>query len=371
MSVERMEFKKIIESVLGSGTVKFDATTNESNCVIGSFKHNDFFEFKECIRERIARLGNRLEDNREFISKALNSLASSKNWEGAMAELSALDCLSENLINDSCPISFDVTMPANDTVASDFGMTNIDHDFVLNHKIKVDVKIFADTITDILSGIYYEVRNRLQLRQISINPSYDSDLESIQFQNNRTELLNELLSKIDLGKKQQNIESSVVNGLAYDVLIGAGVTIGTQPMSPLAEGENRHKLFFTHAKKYTKSNPCLLIFVSHPWWKKSYGFEDSKLAIYKTMAEKFFLGYKDLPLKASEINKKFNTDITAYEVSRYLSGVIFMEDNCVTSQNPQQSNISSYFYLNPLAFNALSKDQITSLISNTAIDLSI
>ncbi|MEB8474360.1 hypothetical protein, partial [Acidithiobacillus ferriphilus] len=57
---------------------------------------------------------------------------------------------------------------------------------------------------------------------------------------------------------------------------------------------------------------------------------------------------------ASKYNRKFRSALSASEVTRHLSGIIYLEDQAIMATNPDQLNVGASYIWNENAINPLS-----------------
>ena len=84
-------------------------------------------------------------------------------------------------------------------------------------------------------------------------------------------------------------------------------------------------------------------------------FSNSNRNLYRAFSRRVFCQYKHDNKLFKTINPKFTGNQTIYGVSNTLSSIIFLEDNTITSKEPNQTNVKSFVYLNPNAVNSLLK----------------
>lgn len=137
---------------------------------------------------------------------------------------------------------------------------------------------------------------------------------------------------------------------------------------PFHHAQNLHKHVFNYAKKFIKDKPTLIVLVTFPWYNQVLlNYDESNKILYRALARRVFCQYMNNSTVFSEFNSKFNGIQTIFEVTRNLSGIIFLEDNCIKGENPNSANINTFVYLNPNSKNPLGSfacDYIHSLKLN-------
>ena len=73
------------------------------------------------------------------------------------------------------------------------------------------------------------------------------------------------------------------------------------------------------------------------------------------MSRRVFFKYKHDTTLFKTLNTKFTGNQTIYEISNYVSGIIFLEDKTILSKDPNQTNVKSFVYLNPNAVKPLTR----------------
>lgn len=137
---------------------------------------------------------------------------------------------------------------------------------------------------------------------------------------------------------------------------------------PFRHALNYHKLVFNYANKFIKDKPTLIVLVTFPWYNQVLlNFDESNKMLYRSLARRVFCQYMNISTLFNTFNSKFNGEETVFEVTNNLSGIIFLEDNCIKGENPDSSNINVYVYLNPNSKNPLgsfARDYIHSIKLN-------
>jgi len=394
-------YSNLIEEIFGVGTTSFDKTKEVYNHVIGALNcSTDFFEFKANFTARLKRL-KEIYGNEPSLLEQVNLIADVNNWEGAYAELAAYDKLNETdlLIR---PIKLNIDVDKEKTFMLELGgkKANLDG-FIEDYDIYFDVKCFKDNVIDILKGIYKEIESYFGFKHLHISEEYALDVSFDDFQNKRKDLLNELKNKLwniihnsinsisqkyDLNITCHNfkdklrevspevrvelltalrslnitsITSDIIRNLSYKIMWDKGILTAFRTYHPHRHAENYHKLVFNYAKKFHKEKPSLIIFVVFPWYNLLVRVADDKRTndensmIYRLLARRVFCQYKHEKTLFKSFNSKFCGEQTMNEISNNLSGIIFLEDNTILSENPKSTNVKSYVYLNPNAKNPL------------------
>lgn len=137
----RANFAAFVDAIFGAGSATFDVTKTESNNVIGALANpKRFAEFKANYEERLRRIDAATKADaslRKDVLGAVNRVAEDE-WDGAYAELCALDYYLAAPLTGPGNVELDRTLPALDTLASEMGMQNANHDM----RLKALARIF-------------------------------------------------------------------------------------------------------------------------------------------------------------------------------------------------------------------------------------
>jgi len=346
-------YKNIVENIFGSNTCNINVTKGATNKVIGALNNTQFAVFTTSYKKRLERLNTIYSGHENFqdLLNTVNLVADDKNWEGAYAEIVAYDFLNSN--NDYLvePINLEVTVPATETIADNLGYQNVNFDGVYNDfNIYFDVKILSDKTGIILSGIFKDVQEKTGRSNFSISPEYPLDIDYEAFQKNRTQLLHELLSHLTGNQEPSSINSQVIPDLRYAIIWDSGMLMTESTYNPCLHAKNHHNLLFNHAKKFSKVNPSVIIFVIFPWFsEKIPSLGNANEIFYRSFSRHFFCEYAAKSTKAKDRFKKYTGEDSLFEVTKKLSGVLFIEDKSITADTPTAHNVEGYAYLNPNA----------------------
>jgi hypothetical protein len=98
-----------------------------------------------------------------------------------------------------------------------------------------------------------------------------------------------------------------------------------------------------------KGHPFFLVMVNFPWYNgRINSFINADEIFYRSLARRTFSEYKNLSTPMSDVVSKFRGDETVFEVSNYLSGIIFIDDLSIN-----ENKYSCHIYMNPNAKNKL------------------
>lgn len=252
-------------------------------------------------------------------------------------------------------ILLDHTVPAAYTLASEMGMQNANHDMSFPKLgISMDTKLLSDKTGEILEGIFKDFRSVKRISNLTILPSYDLDCDFTQYSVNRQALLQELVNCVDVTIQPKSFASAVIPELSYQFAWVPGVYTGAATYSPFEHAQRHHSLLFGHAKKFSRHEPTVIIFVIFPWsGEKVFPFEDTKRTFFKQLGRHFFNDYLGSTDSAEKYNSKFKSVISAHDVTQHLSGLIYLEDQAIMATNPNALNVDASYIWNSNAINPL------------------
>jgi len=245
--------------------------------------------------------------------------------------------------------------------------------FLREFDILMDTKILLNKTEDILNGIFKDFREQIGAMDLLIIPEYSPDDDFSIYQDKRKEILDELIraTNVKMQMPKGRVESEVIDGLTYTFAWKSGSYFSESKYSPYEHAKNHHTLLFKHAKKFCIRRPTILVFVIFPWFSESsLVIEDSKKIFLKMFCHHFFYDYMDSPKLAKNFNQQIESNISAYNVTKSLSGIIFLEDMSITSYNPSQLSINASYMWNENAQHLLFNNPIGNFLQEArAFDL--
>ncbi|WP_157644759.1 hypothetical protein [Burkholderia ubonensis] len=353
----RSNYAAFVDAIFGAGSATFDVTKTESNNVIGALANpNRFAEFKANYEDRLRRIEAATKADptlRKDVLGAVNRVAEDE-WDGAYAELCALDYFLAVPQTGPGNIELDRTLPASDTLASEMGMQNANHDMRLKALgVSMDTKNLSDKTGQILKGIFDEFLNAKGIARMTIVPTYDHDDDFTPYVVNRPKLLAELVNGVDVRARTPQLRSQVIPGLSYEFAWDAGAYVSASSYSPLEHATKHHTLLFGHIKKFSRVEPTVITYVMFPWSGESVFLGFGKETFQTEFARQFFNNYIGSVDLARKFNQKVKSNIAAGDVTKHLSGVIFLDDQSITAKDPEQINVDASFVWNKNAIHSL------------------
>lgn len=346
----RANYAVFVDNIFGLGSAKFDIAKTSTNNVIGALATPQrFADFAANFEARLRRINAAIQSDpnlREDVIGAVNRVAEDE-WDGAYAELCALDYFLAAPLTGAGNIELDKTVPASDTLASEMGMQNANHDLRLKSLgVSMDTKNLSDKIGQILHGVFDEFRQAKGIKSMMIMPTYDHDDDFTPYAANRPQLLAELVSGVDVNGRTQRLTSQVIPGLSYEFAWNAGAYFSESSYSPVEHATRHHTLLFGHIKKYSRREPTAIVYVMFPWSGETAFLGFGKDTFQTEFGKQFFNNYLGSADLAKNFNKKVKSNITAADVTKHLSGVIFLDDKSVTAKDPEQINVEASFVWN-------------------------
>lgn len=347
-------YQQLCDEVFGAGVIQIKPAP--SNNVIGTLRHlDDFHEFKKNFKQRLIRLRKRFEETSSYpaLQEQVKQVADPKNWEGAYAELVAYDVMWNDQV--ITPMELDKTLDVADSYAGEMGHKETNEDgFLSDYGLYFDVKILADTVGGILTGIIDEaIAKSSQKSNCNILPEYPLDDNDEDYGGPNRRLLMEELT--DFLKENNTMTagrmlfvSGVIPRLSYRVHWGDGVNSTMGEYNPYRHAEEtRHLIFKRYTKKIMKNEMFVLVLVKFPWYNNRISsFIDADHVYYRSLARRTFCGYLNDSTTMNSIVPKFSGAETIDEVSRHLAGIIFIDDNSI-----KEDSYSCNVIMNPNALN--------------------
>lgn len=357
-------YSQIIDGIFGVGTTTFDKTQPVKNLVIGALnRSNEFHEFRINFVARLERLKRIYSAHPAYLVKLLvqvNEVASEKNWQGAFAELAAFDHLNQDILNHQTyihtPIKPDITIPNTRTFGAQLGKSAANLDaFVEDRPVYLDFKVFKDNVKEILESQYEKLAVHFKRKDFAISAEYDLSMHVDEISSKIGPLLNELKNDI-VPLKTTVLKSKVIPSLTFRIQWGRGILITERTHGAYEHAETHHKMVFKNADQFVKDTPSMLVYVVFPWYNGIISnFTDMNTQLYRSFARRVFCQYRHDPTTFKSIAPSFTGSETIYQISNYISGIVFLEDYTIQSDKHNETNVKSYVYLNPNAVNSLSR----------------
>ncbi len=353
------KYKELVEDHFGSDTATFDVALPR-NKVTGALARTDQYDaFREGFHARLSRLAACYEIGnpyRKGVLEAVNNIAQPKNWEGAHAELAAIDFFNSDANWLSEPIELSRTVPAAETLAASKGMTNVNFDgYYPEFEVSFDVKVLQDKIGSMLGKLVTRVKARISEPDLSIQPEFPIDMDFRAFDGKHQQLAEELAQGLQGNHESGCVESTIITGLTYRYRRTAGSLTAVSCYNPYEHARNHHQLLFQHAKKFSRISPSVIVFVAFPWFSESVlsGGLTPNEVFYRAFARRCFCQYANVENPAKTLLKEMDDTVTMAEMTRALSAVIFLEDHIAKEGDSEESRMQAFAYFNPNAHHKL------------------
>ncbi len=304
--------------------------------------------------ERLCKAYGAQEENRKVIIKLIENTCFKRNWPGAFAELSAYDYLNfgEEILLNPVVLS---KVPDTNTLGRYLGIQADLDCYFGDFNVYVDVKVLKDNVKDQLESVYSDLRKELGRSDFHImEGDRDLDIDLKLNEHDRQKLLNELISEFRASDRPSIIRSKVIPQFTFKFHWGPGPLGSIRFYNPYRHAEAHYKLAFNYPGKYVEAKPFLLMYVIFPWYNGVINrFNDGNRIFYRCLSRRVFFQHKHDKTQFKTLEPAFNSNLTIYEVSKKLSGIIFLEDHSITSSADLKptNQYSAFTYLNPNADN--------------------
>ncbi len=353
------DYATLCQEVFGRDFPAIPDAWTQSNNVLSAMALHQESAFKTNFTKRLRRLNTAFDvrhPSRGALLEQVKQVA--KNWEGACAELAVFDYLTSWEI-PATEVHLNQDVAAARTYVRQLGKNG---DANLDVYIRLfdtygDVKCLKDNNAEILDGVIEESIKGLPVpATVNITPEYSIDNDSDEIQSRRSQLVDELHGTIkdaltsELIRRPRAAQSAIVSNLRYKFLWDAGVTLATFANDPYRRALQRYPLVFRHANKFVKDRPTILFFVSFPLaGGMTIEFNKFNTNYYRALARRVFCGFKHDPTTFGSRFGNMSGSETAFAVSQSLAGIVFIEDDVITSAKSDDTAIKAYWYLNPNA----------------------
>jgi hypothetical protein len=276
-------------------------------------------------------------------------LGSPSNWQGALAEIAAVDffCFASGDFEQVPRLNVD--LPAGDSVAGDLGMqvANVDLSFRCNC-VYSDVKVLKDNVTEILSGVIKRLGAAAPPAWQAEFP-FDSGYSDLR--SSLASVEKELKAATDCGKQPDEVNcTSIVPGLKLRFQWSSGILMTETKYNPYQHAKSTAELPVIHSKKFVKTDPFFLTFVTHPFFNNVVPpIQGTNLQYYRAMARRAFLDAKRLSEPFNTVHSGYSGVGLVGDFIKHLGGLLFLEDHSPDGETPSASNVRAYYYENPRA----------------------
>ncbi len=371
-------FISLIQEIFSDSIISCKLNVNASNNVISALYNDQNSIFFNNFISRLKRLENvyHNHDSQQKLIDIIKRLLDSSTWEGAFAELVTLDYFHSKFPRNNNLMYKPIEI--NNIASSDsLLLKNIKDEkreveldgYFPDCNVFFDTKILRDNVDHILLKIYKEVQSEFSQKQVLIVSEYNKDTDWDELSTNRTKIKKELIDAINQKTELTYLKSKVVSHLTHRLKWGGGILISASTYSPFKHAQEFYLNVFKDCHQFIKNKPIFLVYVNFPWYNNTItDFREDNKTFYRSVARRVFCGAKENSQNIKGYLKnitdfKYDYNIPLSEVSKCLSGILFLEDKSIMSENASEHNILSYFYSNPNAHNKLTESMFFDYMS--------
>lgn len=318
----------------------------EQNNITGAVGTTNFPSFTTSFNARLEDISKFLAEQKgadyelwkKTIFDVLNKIGVNKLSDGAWAELCAIQSFIPMVSDYGYSLRCEIDVDAKQTLGKEHEKSGTNYDLGIDDNLLIDVKILGDkTLRLIQEKADKAIKNKNLKASFLPQIDHDIDFEEI------TKNLQRIQQEIDymLDSQETYMQSKILPALSYRIIWESGILSSISSHSPYAYAEQNHHLIFKHFSKLHRKKPTILVYVVFPWFSDrqvSFGFQGDDSVIFRSMARRIFMQYK---------NKK-NPDYPHLpkNATSYLSGIIFIKDGSIKNEKNKL-----FMYMNPNAKN--------------------
>lgn len=378
---EIVNYEKIIYDIFNKKNIFSDKIKSNkkytNNCIKELNEKNSIF--KNNFICRLKRINDYFRDDDKTKSKLISKLREiglkdGYKWSGIYSELIVLDYLILSSFDDisieyekiydknSCELSNSVIKK----IDKNREKLDIDIKFTLydNINIDADIKSFNSTYTELFENIFKIVKDKAINNKYNHNILLDhlygdsykyeletSDLENeIKNSNTENSLIDKLTNCVNSGK--QYYEYKIRDGkiLKFRISYKKYNIVDSGEFDYYKYAENYEYKVLSYYDKLSSCNNNFIIWVINPWFNKEIPLEDSfyedRKKLYRSLARRIFINLNRNNEYMSKYYDKFvASDIKISDISKLISGIIFIEDFSI--KNNINDLYKIYIYTNP------------------------
>lgn len=363
------EYKKILEDIFNK-EIRLKITLSTNDC-IGALARSQNSNFKNNFIERLERLRVYFAKEPSLIDQII---ITAKNigeqegykWSGYYSELIALDYWTS--FKDLPEVKYVVKRPVisfHESIASRIGQQYVDLDLEIELATKTiysDVKSFISIHDELTDLIIKRVQGKVKAGNflIGVDNVFDVDYLTVR-QDLQSEIKGSLISKlvetIEGGKT--SLSHTLISGkrisftIAYPKNNGGIILQTIREYDPYKLAKDYKYKILDYYSKLLITKPSLITWVINPWFNKEMnnGAGIFEIAFMRSLARRIFMDLSNDKTMMSAYFDDFQgeKDISVSEISKLVSGLVFIFDNSVLGYI--DTLYDSYVYLNPNATN--------------------
>lgn len=273
-----------------------------------------------------------------------------RNTYGAFAEIAAYDWLTRCYVR----IATQVAMNSSDVLATN-GST-------LDGKIEYggtyfEVKAFGSNgrLAQLLKE---RLEEEILVEQVLVEESWDLSFETFEdLIRAAPDIATELRQKRMVQKGRLRIRLAPKQP----------VTVSMREVDPYCLAKENARFLFRYAKKFTRNNPFILIFVVHPWFNAGsihIDFAGVDTAFTRSLARRAFMQFSNDLTRLDSIAQGVPSGMTLADASLLLSAIFFVNVWPLEADPTITRPMSSWLYLNPRATHCLRRGSVNLFRAN-------
>lgn len=376
-------YKRILQEIFQT-PVKIKTSSKTNNC-IGAIARNENSIFTQNFINRLIRLKELYKDDPKTISNIINTakgiaISESYKWAGEYSELVALDYWTS--FKDIHSVRYVVkqdTQNFHNSVAKFLGQKTIDLDLEIELSTKTiytDIKCFVPIHQELTDLLISRVSEKVDIGKflIGVDNIYEVDylrLKADLQSEVKSDLILALIKALE--EKQVTYCHKLKSGkslnfrMAYPKPGANNIVLQTlREYDPYSLAKDYRYKIIDYYSKFLFTEPSLITWVINPWFNSEMngGPSDFRKAFLRSLARRIFMDISnDTTMMSQYFPKKFKgkNNMSVSEISKLVSGVIFIFDNSI--QGDLENLYESYIYLNPNAKNRVLTERDFGILS--------
>lgn len=353
--------------------------TKESSCCEIAKEISKNEKFARNFEARLRRIKEGYWDNNKAVlCDIIKNLSGHSTWEGVYSELASYDYFHRlchaYYAQLNCDIKSQFTFAGEHrkTEKKFRSVSNVDC-YLKSMGIYFEIKSLRDVIKDILNKIYQSTRYHWPSDLLSITAYYAPDMSWQAVEKNCAKIKLELMksfAELKTTNEQPAELSSPIPGLSHRLMWKKDRSISSvTSFTPYELAKNYHQNIFKYSDKLLKNHPLFFIFVVNPRSNRTIqpDFSNIDNIFFRSFARRVFCQYAHSTKKFSDFNSDYVGRHTIAYMTKYISGIIFIQDQLLTGEEPASLNAKVNIYVNPNARHHIGFKRSFSLILNLNI----
>ena len=356
--------EKVIRDFFGAERRIRSGSTNKCAAPLNRPSKNLFaYNFLNRLARLSGRFSGREGEAAEICDRLKNiGEAGEHQWAGPYSELVALDFYSQ--FSEFFGLSYVNVLPVplhrGSIPARNGHSEKIDIDLCLNmrgQKIYTDVKSFNCVHLQILDGIFREVEEFAKEslgKGVLLGVDNLSEIDYREVKNNLGARMPEIRERLKEAVRngERVVDYTSVEGMRFSFKVGylnQGHFLSTvREYSPFAMAESYKYKFLDYGNKLLDDEYSMITIVRNPWFnEETVDFGDFNNIFYRALSRRTFMELSRMECPARSCSRNYTNDsVSVSEVSRSLSGIVFIDDHSPSAKS-QSELYSAYIYLNP------------------------